>query len=304
MTGALVITAGNKDSKNRFFPEKRIGSISALERIVAVLKDAGINRIAVVESEENEQVKKLVSFMNVVFLTIPAGADMFDGIKKGLEYFIDKCGRVLIVHADVPMFSKHTVKKLIEARGEIIIPVCKGHSGHPVAVSSECFEKVISYKGTGGLKGAINANKFTRNFIETEDPGVLNESKYNVSYDELIPDHDINQLRASFKIMIGREKVFYGPGAHHLLMLTDEFGSLLEACRHMGISYSKGRKIISVMVQQLGKDILQTQQGGKTGGYSQLTDEALRLMDTYRAFNEEAEEMLQEVFKKHFKDYR
>ena len=110
------------------------------------------------------------------------------------------------------------------------------------------------------------------------------------------------KLNASFQIRISGERGFYGPGVHRLLQLTEKFGSLSRACQHMGMSYTKGRKLISTMEEQLGVTVLETQQGGRAGGYSHLTEDAKRLMRCYTAFMEEADEMLQKVFKKHFSE--
>ena len=70
----------------------------------------------------------------------------------------------------------------------------------------------------------------------------------------------------------------------------------------MGMSYTKGRKIISTMEEQMGTPVLETQQGGKTGGGSRLTKAAKGMMVSYSAFQEEAEAALQEIFKKHFSE--
>lgn len=110
------------------------------------------------------------------------------------------------------------------------------------------------------------------------------------------------RLRASFQIRISGERGFYGPGVHRLLQLTEKYGSLSSACQHMGMSYTKGRKLISTMEEQLGVTVLETQQGGKAGGYSHLTDEAKLMIRCYTAFVEEADDMLQKVFQKHFSE--
>ena len=107
-------------------------------------------------------------------------------------------------------------------------------------------------------------------------------------------------MTAQVQLRIRREKVFYGPGSHQLLQLTETEGSLANACQRMGISYTKGRRIISVMEEQLGKPVLETGQGGKRGGYSHLTEAARQMMDSYTAFQEEAEDAVQKLFQKHF----
>lgn len=301
MTAALIIAAGKTDRKDRFSPEKQIGRITAIERVVLLFKLAGIQRIVVVGDEE-ELPQKLVSSMNLVFLTAAASGEMLDSIRRGLQYLQNKCTDVIVSYVDVPMFSLQTVQALLDASENVCIPSYHGRCGHPILLRNVCFDDIISYHGTDGLKGAIEAAGIKRQIIEVDDEGILTEPQSGVSYETLAAEHEISKMRASFQIRISKEKGFYGPGVHHLLQLTEELGSLSNACHHMGMSYTKGRKIISTMEEQMGTPVLETQQGGKTGGGSRLTEAAKQMMVSYSAFQEEADAALQEIFKKHFSE--
>jgi molybdate transport repressor ModE-like protein len=301
MTAALIIAAGKTDRKDRFSPEKQIGRITAIERVVLLFKLAGIQRIVVVGDEE-ELPQKLVSSMNLVFLTAAANGEMLDSIRRGLQYLQNKCTDVIVSYVDVPMFSLQTVQALLKASENVCIPSYHGRCGHPILLRNVCFDDIISYHGTDGLKGAIEAAGIKRQIIEVDDEGILTEPQSGVSYETLAAEHEISKMRASFQIRISKEKGFYGPGAHHLLQLTEELGSLSSACQHMGMSYTKGRKIISTMEEQMGTPVLETQQGGKTGGGSRLTEAAKQMMVRYSAFQDEANAALQEIFKKHFSE--
>ncbi|MCL2079909.1 MAG: hypothetical protein FWH17_08745 [Oscillospiraceae bacterium] len=107
-------------------------------------------------------------------------------------------------------------------------------------------------------------------------------------------------LSLHYKLRIVKDEAFYGPGAHELLELTGTTGSLREACRQMGISYGKGRYMVSRIEKQLGRAIVRRRQGGKSGGSSVLTGDARKLMRTFEAFQAEASESLQGIFDKHF----
>lgn len=299
MTAALIISAGRTEQKDRFLPERQIGGISAIERITLLFKLAGIQRIVVV-GDEKELPQKLAPSMNLVFLTVPSDGEMLDSIKQGLLYLQGKCTEVLIAYVDVPMFSKQTVQKLLASEKDVCIPSCHGQCGHPILLRAACFADIISYDGSGGLKGAMEASGLEKEIIDTEDEGILADIQLDTSYETLLEGHDISKMRASFKVRICREKGFYGPGAHHLFQLIEEFGSLSSACQHMGMSYTKGRKIVAAVEEQMRIQVLETQQGGKTGGFSRLTKEAKQMMDAYSAFQEEAEAALQEIFQKHF----
>lgn len=108
------------------------------------------------------------------------------------------------------------------------------------------------------------------------------------------------KLRLDARFHLSKDRGFYGPGTHRLLQLTEETGSLLEACRRMGLSYSKGRKIVSLTEQQIGCPVIERQQGGRSGGHSSLTEEGQKLIRCYHDFCVEAEECLNELFQKHF----
>lgn len=302
MTAALIIAAGKTASKEHFEPDKKIGSITAIERTAILLRQAGIRRIAVVCGDKDDKTAKLVPSMALTFLNGSSGNDMLDNIKIGLSYLQDKCHQTLISYVDVPMFSINTVQELIKEseNGDVCIPSYNGHAGHPILLRAEHFPKILAYSGKKGLDAAITFSGLNRHFVNVDDPGILSDIQKSQSYEELIAEHDASRLRASFRFRLLRECPFYGPGVHQLLLLTEECGSLSEACRYMGISYSKGRKMISTLKEQTGHAVLETHPGGKGGGYSHLTKETRELMQRYDAFCTEAQEAFQNLFEKYF----
>ena len=264
-----------------------------------LLQMTGIRRIAVV-GDEREWPKKLVPSMNLVFLTESSEGEMLDSIQQGVRYLQDQCTEILVAHGNVPMFSEKTVRMLLDAEGEVCIPSCHGRCGHPILLRKSCFSRLLAYQGEKGLRGAVEASGIRPNIIETEDKGILSDKNTGTSYEALSESHDVRKMKTSVQVRIRLEKLFYGPGIHQLLQLTETEGSLANACQRMGISYTKGRRLISTMEEQIGKTVLATGQGGKHGGYSRLTEAARQIMDSYSAFQEEAEEAVQRLFEKHF----
>ena len=243
MTGALIIATGKTDHQSAFAPERQIGRISALERMVLLLQMTGIRRIAVV-GDEREWPKKLVPSMNLVFLTASSEGEMLDSIQQGVCYLQDQCTEILVAHGNVPMFSEKTVRMLLDAEGEVCIPSCHGRCGHPILLRKSCFSRLLAYQGEKGLRGAVEASGIRPNIIETEDKGILSDKNTGTSYEALSESHDVRKMKTSVQVRIRREKVFYGPGIHQLLQLTETEGSLANACQRMGISYTKGRRLI------------------------------------------------------------
>lgn len=79
---------------------------------------------------------------------------------------------------------------------------------------------------------------------------------------------------------------YIGPGLIKLVELSDQTGSMQEACAKMGMAYSKAWKIIKSAEKVTGYPILKRVTGGVGGGSSQLTDEGRKLVEDYKKFVE------------------
>ena len=301
MIAALIIATGKTAYKEGFTPQKEVGAIPALQRIVMLFQRAGIERIVVICDEDGEKTEKLASHRNVVFLHHRSDVEMLDSVKAGLTYLQDKCEAAMITHADVPLFTLETVRALTAADGPVRVPSHEGKAGHPLLLYAEYFPMILTYTGEGGLAGAIRASGLRRTIVEVEDEGVLTNVGYENDYSYLADRHSLRESYPDFRIRIVREKPYYGPGAHQLLQLTEETASLREACRRMGISYGKGRAILAIMERQLGYPAVESQQGGSTGGHSIVTEEGKKLMRRYAEFTAEARKSIQDLFDKHWR---
>lgn len=93
---------------------------------------------------------------------------------------------------------------------------------------------------------------------------------------------------------------FCGPGMVKLLEAVDKTGSVREAVALMGISYSKGWKLLSRLEEYLQIPVVDRQQGGKGGGKSVLTAEGAQFLEEYTAFIAECNEAVNRVFAKHY----
>lgn len=294
MTAALIIAAGTAREARQFEPGKIVGDMSAIKRCIRTFQQAGVERVVVCGADE-DRLEKLAPHMNVSFLHSPKQGEMLDSVKAGLAFLQGKCASVLIVHTDIPLFSVETVRRLLEAAGELCIPVHCGQPGHPIRMGAALIPQILSYQGGGGLAGALRATKVERVPLLVEDEGVLAHIQDQAACGQVL-SHWEESLRPAFRFQLLRGQPFYGPGAHHLLLLTEETGSLLDACHCMGISYTKGRKIIANLEQSMGCPILERTRGGKTGGMSSVTPAGRALICNYNEFCKAAEAYLTELF--------
>ncbi len=294
MIAALVIAAGRTGRKMGFAPQKKVGTISAIERAVTVLQRADISHICVVCADN--QTEKLVARRNVVFLRSSSGAQMFDCIKQGLGYLRDQCDAALIVPVDLALCSVQTVRALAAARGSVCVPAYQGRNGHPILLRGDCFDTLCAYTGPGGLGGAIYHAGLDRTVVPVDDAGILEDVQRTPEARRLPGTQELQKLYLEVEITLCKEQPFFGPQTLQLLRLTQETGSLLAACRRVGVSYSKGRGMIAAAEAQLGGALLARQQGGASGGSSVVTARGAQLMQRYRAYCDAVQASARDLF--------
>ncbi len=106
--------------------------------------------------------------------------------------------------------------------------------------------------------------------------------------------------KLKYKIWLDKKGKVFGDGPCKLLKGIEEHGSLSNAAKAMGMSYSQAHNLIKNIEEKLGFSLLARKVGGSGGGGSELTQEAHDLMKKYLEFHNECEIILEEIFQKHF----
>lgn len=95
------------------------------------------------------------------------------------------------------------------------------------------------------------------------------------------------EYSAGVKVTVRKDGTgFFGPGIAELMERIAECGSLKEACRRMGLSYSKGRYILKRAEALWGCPLIAMQHGGSGGGACVLTEEGRTLLEAFRRMEE------------------
>jgi len=107
-------------------------------------------------------------------------------------------------------------------------------------------------------------------------------------------------LYYNIKIRIFYNEPVFGPGIVKIMELVKETGSLLKAYNIMGLSSSKGWKIMKRAEEDLGFPLIISIKGGSGGGRSELSTEGKDLLNRYHAFMSELNIESDKLFKKYF----
>lgn len=298
---ALIIAAGRTASTQAFEPMRSTGVLTAVQRLILTFRQAGVRQIVLVAHDKAEKLDKHVAQMQVVLLRAEhEEMQMLDAVKQGLAYLQGRCTAALITPVDVPLFTAETVRALLATKAGVASPSYEGRAGHPLWLKAQYFAAIQDYSGQSGLRGALQTLPEERTYIQVEDEGTVLNARAAKDVEGAAQVHSLRRLHPRLWVQLAKEEVFFDPGVEHLLRLVDNTGSVRLACRLMGVSYSKGWKIINLLEEQMGEEIVYRQQGGPKGGAARLTKQGAELLQSYRAFAAACEEKAQQLFSKYF----
>ena len=87
-----------------------------------------------------------------------------------------------------------------------------------------------------------------------------------------------------------------------LLQEVERTGSLQKAAKSMNMAYSKAWKMLKGAEKEWGFALTDRETGGKDGGGSTLTPQAVRLIEAYESFKNDAVKQLDQLFTQYFSE--
>jgi molybdate transport system regulatory protein len=96
--------------------------------------------------------------------------------------------------------------------------------------------------------------------------------------------------RLKLKLVLGDNDTLLGSGKIALLKAIQKEHSLSKAAKSINMSYRRAWLLIQELNDSLKEPVLITHTGGHSGGGSELTEMANRIIEVYERLNQEAEE--------------
>lgn len=300
--GALIVAAGMSSRMGQFKPMLNIGSISVAQRVIATLSQSGVSKIVMVTGYNATILERHLSGNGIIFLRNDhyETTQMFDSVKIGLRYLLDKCDKVLFTPVDVPLFTSRTVKTILDSGAPLACPMCEGRQGHPILIDNALIPEILNDCGEMGLKGAMDRCSVPLRRIDVDDPGTIHDADTPEDFSQLVDYHNSQLVRPVVSVSLNKEKPFFDSKIAMLLMLVDETKSVRAASQRMQLSYSSCWNIIRTLESQLNYTLIERSQGGAGGSQSRLTDRGRALLQRYTAYEQALKEQANALYAQYF----
>ena len=300
--GALIVAAGMSKRMGQFKPMLSIGSISVAQRVVATLSQAGVSKIVMVTGYNATALERHLSGNGIIFLRNEnyENTQMFDSVKIGLKYLMDKCDKVLFTPVDVPLFTANTVKTILDSDSPLAVPMCEGRQGHPILIANHLIPEILSDCGEMGLKGAMDRCSVPLVRINVSDPGTIHDADTPEDFSVLLEYHNSQLVRPVVNVSLTKEKPFFDSKIAMLLMLIDETKSVRAAGQRMQLSYSSCWNTIRTLESQLNYTLIERSQGGAGGSTSVLTERGRELLDRFNSYEKVVKEQANYLYERYF----
>ncbi len=193
MLTGLILAAGESSRMGKDKALLAYRGQTFLEHIVATLREAGIEGVAVVLGHHAEEIQRATKLSGA---QIVINQDYLRGQTSSLQAGLraiekeDVSGVVLCL-VDHPVVSAEVIRKLLTAhqssRAPVIIPTYEGKRGHPVVMTRELFGELLALKPDQGANTVVRKYRAQTHLIEVADAGVLVDVDDAEAYRKLAP---------------------------------------------------------------------------------------------------------------------
>jgi len=147
-----------------------------IERILAAIKDAGIDQTAIVVGHHRGEIQDAFPEQTLVF-NPDYNEGMSTSVKAGLRALSRDAVGAGIFLVDHPMIDAATIALLArEMRpGHIVLPIHEGRRGHPVFFAADLFPEILALGPDEGLNKVVRHRPGRVIEAPVSSPGVLQD---------------------------------------------------------------------------------------------------------------------------------
>jgi molybdenum cofactor cytidylyltransferase len=175
---AIIPAAGRSQRMGHLKPLLRFGSETMTERVVRVVREAGVDEILVVLGYSAERIIPHLEASGIAWVLNPEfDAGMYTSVKAGMQQLDGELDGFLVLPGDMPMVRSTTLQLLRDrfapGQGRIVHPYYQGRRGHPPLVDAAYRQAILADHPSGGLRELLARYPAATLQVDCDDPGVL-----------------------------------------------------------------------------------------------------------------------------------
>jgi molybdenum cofactor cytidylyltransferase len=179
----IILAAGEGKRAGGGKLSRAIQGKPMLQCVVETAVHSGLDNILLVTGYERnlgEKIANQFSIKSYFNSDYPLG--MSTSLKLGLSKVPFGISAVVVLLGDMPYIQRETLEAIIDlykaTGGKIIIPVYNGRKGHPVLISCIYKDEIYNISGDMGAREIIKKHVDEVIYLETGDPGILQDIDY------------------------------------------------------------------------------------------------------------------------------
>ena len=187
MICALILAAGRS---RRMGTQKLLLPLAGkpvIARIVDEVLRSPVAQVFVVTGGDGDRIAEALAGRRVNFVANPdTEGEMLGSVRCGLTALPETCEAVLVVLGDQPAITAEIITLLVQtfhATGSgIVVPVHRGHRGHPLLLAMRYREEILTHYDHTGLRGLLEAHPGDTREVDVTSPGILEDLDVPADY--------------------------------------------------------------------------------------------------------------------------
>jgi len=194
MICAIVLAAG---CSSRMGMQKLLlpfGQATVISHIVGQVTTSMVKKTYVVVGHQAQEVtRELAGSTALIINNKEYASGMLSSFRAGLRHISRQFSGILVVLGDQPTITSAIIDEMILAsratEKKIVVPVYNGRRGHPIIISTEYRDAILSNYEDVGLRGVLREHEDDVFEVNVSNPAVCADMDYPADYQRRIDEY-------------------------------------------------------------------------------------------------------------------
>lgn len=170
------------------------GQATVISHIVGQVTTSMVKKTYVVVGHQAQEVtRELAGSTALIINNKEYASGMLSSFRAGLRHISRQFSGILVVLGDQPTITSAIIDEMILAsratEKKIVVPVYNGRRGHPIIISTEYRDAILSNYEDVGLRGVLREHEDDVFEVNVSNPAVCADMDYPADYQRRIDEY-------------------------------------------------------------------------------------------------------------------